>query len=149
MSATGDLPPQRWGPQFLRLASWPYRAEYAVASVAILVLLFGGRLGLGLPFNWSFVGLVAFWFVWPDLAAFIPIGVAGRSGRWPRWGAVLYDVFHSFLPWLAVFTAWSVLAQSVPWALLGWALHITADRSFGYYLRAPGHEHGAAPPAPA
>ena len=33
---------------------------------------------------------------------------------------------------------WALVTSSVPWALLGWALHITADRSFGYYLRAGG-----------
>lgn len=143
MSVTNDLPAQRWGPPFLRLASWPYRVEYAVASVAILFLLFGGRYGLGLPFSWSFVGLVMFWFLWPDIAAFIPIALGSRAGSWPRWGGVWYDVFHSLLTWVAVLIVWSAVTGSVPWALLGWALHITADRSFGYYLRAPGHHRAA------
>jgi hypothetical protein len=79
-----------------------------------------------------------FWFFWPDLGAFIPIGLAMRREKsWPAWGPPLYNLLHSFLPWAAVFGAWWFAAGSVPWPLLAWAGHISLDRTIGYYLRAP------------
>jgi hypothetical protein len=35
-----------------------------------------------------------------------------------------------------VFAIWSIMSGAVQWPLLGWAGHVTADRSVGYYLRA-------------
>lgn len=135
LEASRDAPPPRAGPPFLRLDGWPYRLEMATAGIAVLVLLFYWR--------WWAVGdldlaLTVFWLVWPDLVAFLPIGVAGR-GRpsWPSWGPTLYDASHSYLVWLAVFVPWSLWAGGVVWPLLGWVGHIAVDRAVGYYLRAP------------
>ncbi len=56
--------------------------------------------------------------------------------EWPYWGPGLYIFFHTFLVWIPVFALWSTLSGAVQWTLLGWAGHIRADRSVGYYLRA-------------
>jgi len=78
-----------------------------------------------------------FWFLWPDLVAFVPIGVAVRGGReWPSWGPGLYNVAHTFLVVVPVIAVWSIVAGGIEWAILGWAGHISLDRAVGYYLRA-------------
>jgi hypothetical protein len=105
----------------------------AVAAAALLVILFGWRLLVVRDLN---APLAVFWIVWPDLGAFLPIGIASRGGRaWPRWGSPLYNALHTFLVWAPVFVLWSVLEGSIAWPLLGWAGHICADRAAGYYLR--------------
>ena len=133
-----EVPAPPWGPGFLRLTSWVYRAEYAVATLAILFLLFGWRLLIVQALPWPSLLLTLFWLVWPDLAAFVPIGIASKGSEgWPAWGPTLYNSVHNLLVWGAVFVLWSLLARQIEWPLLGWAGHITADRAFGYYLRAP------------
>jgi hypothetical protein len=134
-----DARSPRWGPGFLRLNAWPYRAEYVAATVALLVYLVVGR-GL-VAQDLGVAGALAtlFWFLFPDLAAFLPIGAAARGpGGWPSWGATLYNVVHSLLVWGALFALWTLVAHGPPWPLLGWALHITLDRAAGYHLRAGG-----------
>jgi hypothetical protein len=126
-----------WGPGFLRLNSWVYRAEYAAATLAILVLLFGWRGLILKELTWPALLLTVFWAIWPDLAAFVPIGLASRSSQdWPPWGPALYNSVHNLLVWGTVFVLWSALAGQIAWPLLAWAGHITADRAFGYHLRA-------------
>ena len=106
----------------------------AVATVSLLIVLFYWRLFAVGDLN---VGLTVFWILWPDLAAFIPIGIAMRNKEeWPVWGPSVYNAVHTFLVWFPVFAVWSVVAGRIEWPLLGWAGHITADRAFGYYLRA-------------
>jgi hypothetical protein len=79
-------------PGFLRLDSWPYRLEYAVATVAILAILFVWRIGILHALPPAAIGLTLFWMVWPDLLAFVPIGVASRaSHQWPKWGSMVYN----------------------------------------------------------
>ncbi len=56
------------------------------------------------------------------------------AGRGPS----LYNVFHTFFVWAPVFGLWALFAGAIPWPLLGWAGHISADRALGYYLRARG-----------
>ena len=127
-----------WGPGFLRLNSWVYRVEYAVATITILVLLLGWRWIILNDLPWPSLLLVVFWAIWPDLAAFVPIGIASRGSRdWPRWGPALYNSVHNLLLWGAVFVVWSFLAGQIVWPLLAWAGHITADRAAGFYLRSP------------
>jgi hypothetical protein len=124
-------------PGFLRLDSWPYRLEYAVATVAILAILFVWRLGILDALPPAAIGLTVFWMVWPDLLAFVPIGVASRASHgWPKWGSMVYNIPHSLLVWAVVFGAWSWLSGGLAWPLLGWAAHITTDRAVGYHLRA-------------
>ena len=125
------VPP--WGPAFLRLSAWPYRAEMALLTVFLFAVLFYWRLQL--VGNLDVLSTV-FWFLWPDLAAFIPIGVASRGARsWPKWGPLLYNLVHSFLPWAVVFAIVWIVTAAIPWPLLGWPAHISLDRSVGYYLR--------------
>ena len=134
MSASRDVHSPRSGPPFLRLNAWPYRLEMAGATITILALLFYGRLAVAGDLD---VLATIFWFLWPDLAAFIPIGLASlRRRRWPGWGSHLYNVFHTFLVWAAVFLVWSAWIGGIAWPLLGWAAHIAMDRTFGYHLRA-------------
>ena len=138
MQESRDVARPNWGPPFLSLGSWPYRVEYAVATVAIFVLLFGWR---ALILH-QFPGIDIVWFVvflvLPDAVAFIPMAAARPSaGRWPSWGPSVYNVTHSLLTWAAVaLVVWLVAGASV-WPLFGWAAHITLDRSVGYHLRAP------------
>jgi hypothetical protein len=133
-----DAPAPPWGPGFLRLNSWAYRAEYAVATIAILLLLFGWRGFILGDLPWSSVLLAVFWAIWPDLAAFIPIGIASRGSRdWPPWGPALYNAVHNLLLWGVMFALWSLVTGQIAWPLLAWAGHITADRAAGFYLRAP------------
>jgi len=130
--------PPPWGPGFLGLDSWIYRLEYAVGLIAILWVLFGWQWWIVKDLPVGSIALTVFWFVWPDLGAFLPIGLAVRGGKpWPGWGPSLYNGLHTFLVWAGVFVVWSVAAGSVPWPLLGWAAHIAMDRASGFYLRAP------------
>ena len=146
---SGDARAPPWGPGFLRLNSWVYRAEYAVATIAILVLLFGWRWLILDALPWTSLALVAFWAIWPDLAAFVPIGIASRGSRdWPSWGPVLYNSLHNLLFWGAVFVVWSYLTGQIAWPLFAWAGHITADRAVGFYLRSPGKPHALRPTNP-
>jgi len=129
-----DVPAPKAGPAFLNLHAWPYRAEMAALFLALLLVLFYWRLFLVGDLD---VLLSVFWFLFPDLLAFIPIGLAMRGGRsWPGWGSTLYNLPHSFAVWGIVFAVWSLLSGEVVWPLLGWAAHIGIDRAVGYYLRA-------------
>jgi len=135
---SSDAPAPPWGPAFLRLNSTLYRAEYAAATIAILLALFGWRWGVLHDFPLTSVLLTIFWALWPDIAAFVPIGLGSRGSRdWPSWGPTLYNTFHNLLVWGAVFSVWALLTREVPWPMLAWAGHITADRAAGYHLRAP------------
>ena len=126
--------PPRAGPGFLRLNSLAYRLEMLLITVILLIVLFYWRLFVVKDLN---LLATVFWIIFPDLASFIPIGLAMRGSKeWPRWGPGLYNIFHTLLVWIPVFAIWSILSGAVQWPLLGWAGHITADRSVGYYLRA-------------
>ena len=132
---TRDAAAPPFGPPFLRFTSSPYRVEMAAATVVLLVMLFYWR---GVRVGGLDVPLTVFWLIWPDLAAFVPIGVAARrGGPWPSWGPALYNAAHSFLVWGGAFGLASLLAGEINRPLLGWAAHLTADRAAGYYLRAP------------
>ncbi len=105
-----------------------------LVSVAILALLFYWRLFFVKDLN---VYATILWLAWPDLASFIPIGLASKGSKnWPRWGPNLYNFFHTFLVVIPLLAVWSLIVGTVEWPLLGWVGHITADRAVGYYLRA-------------
>jgi hypothetical protein len=132
-----NVPAAGWGPDFLPVGSWPYRAEYAVASLAILVLVFGWRLIILHEFPAASILLFVLFAALPDLVAFVPIGLShAPKGSWPAWGPPFYNVMHSLLTWLAVFLIAWIVTGNVVWPLLGWAGHITVDRAVGYPLRA-------------
>jgi hypothetical protein len=146
MPESGDVMHPRWGPGFLPVNSWPYRVEYGVASVAILVVVFGWRLLILHAFPVGDILLFVLFLFLPDVVAFLPMAVShAPQGGWPAWGSPVYNVMHSLLTWLgALLVAW-VLSGSIFWPLLGWAAHITLDRAVGYHLRA---RAVSAPPFP-
>ena len=129
-----DAKPPRAGPGFLRLNSMAYRLEMLLITVILLIVLFYWRLFVVKDLN---LLAAVFWIVFPDLASFIPIGLAMRGAKeWPHWGPGLCNFFHTLLVCIPVFAIWSMSSGAIQWPLLGWAGHITADRSVGYYLRA-------------
>ncbi len=135
---SGDAAAPPWGPGFLRLNSQIYRAEYATATVAILLVVFGWR-GLVLrELPWTDVLLFVLWWALPDVVAFLPIGIAARGSRsWPSWGPTVYNSVHTLLTFALVFGVASLVFRQIEWPLLGWAAHITGDRWAGYHLRGP------------
>ncbi len=129
-----DAKPPRTGPGFLRLNSIAYRLEMLLITIILLIVLFYWRLFVVKDLN---LLSTVFWIIFPDLASFIPIGLAMRGAKeWPHWGSGLYNFLHTFLVWIPIFAIWSIFSGAVQWPILGWAGHITADRSVGYYLRA-------------
>jgi hypothetical protein len=121
-----------FGPPFQGAQSKLYRAEYALISLAILIIL-------GWRYTQSpsivFVLEIIFWAIFPDLAAFIPIGLSSDKRAWPSWGAFVYNFFHTILIWALVFGVTFLIFKTPRWELLGWLGHITVDRSVGYGLR--------------
>jgi|SRR5450759_576941 hypothetical protein len=126
MSRQGDF-----GPGFQEASSKLYKAEYAAVTAAILAYLVYRWLYLG-GLDWA---STVFWIVFPDLSAFIPIGLSSKRKEWPAWGSYLYNISHTVLAWgLASVAVWFVLGTPY-WPILGWLGHITADRAVGYGLR--------------
>lgn len=120
-----------FGPGFQSADSRLYRVENAAIIVAILAYLFYRWLYLG-GLDWP---STIFWVVFPDLVAFIPIGLSSKRRAWPPWGSSLYNVFHTFLTWgLAFVVLWLVFGTPY-WPIFGWLGHITTDRAVGYGLR--------------
>jgi hypothetical protein len=120
-----------FGPGFQAASSKLYRAEYAAATVAILAYLVYRWLYLG-GLDWP---STVFWILFPDLVAFIPIGLSSRRKEWPAWGSYLYDVSHTLLVWGLAFGALWLVFGTPYLPILGWLGHITADRAVGYGLR--------------
>lgn len=120
-----------FGPGFQDASSRTYRAEYAAITVAILGYLFYRWLYLG-GLDWP---STIFWAIFPDLVAFIPIGLSSKRREWPSWGSYLYNLFHSVLTWGLVFVLLWFSLGTPYWSIIGWVGHITADRAVGYGLR--------------
>ena len=120
-----------FGPGFQVASSKLYRAEYAAITLTILAYLVYRSFYLG-GLDWA---STVFWIVFPDLVAFIPIGLSSKKREWPAWGSHLYNISHTLLAWgLAFAVLWFVLGAPY-WPILGWLGHITADRAVGYGLR--------------
>ena len=123
-----------FNPSLQNIRSRLYRVEYLTASITILAYLIW-RTFYGGGVDWL---QVIFWVVFPDLAAFVAIGVSARRSEWPPWGATLYNVFHTVLTWAPIFAISWLVFGFVYVPLTGWLLHITTDRAAGYFLRASG-----------
>ena len=129
-----DAKPHEPGPAFPRLNSNAYRLEMLPITIILLIVLFYWRLFVVRdlkPVNCGFLDHLS------------QLGVVhsywrrdARSQGTPRWGSGLYNFFHRLLVWIPIFAVWSILSGAIQWPLLGWAGHITADRSVGCYLRA-------------
>lgn len=93
-----------------------------------------------LVYRWLYLGgldwaSTLFWVLFPDLIAFIPIGLSSKRREWPAWGSYLYNFFHTVLVWgLAFAASWFVLGAPY-WPVFGWLGHVAADRAAGYGLR--------------
>jgi hypothetical protein len=105
-------------------------AEYAVLAVILAVVAFAERDQLG----------AAFWIllVGPDLALVVApaLGRMPGGGRLPPRAVPLYNAFHSYVPLFAVALVLGYLRID-PTPLLGWAIHISADRAMTFGLRGP------------
>ena len=120
-----------FGPGFQPASSRLYRAEYAPATAAIIVCLVYRWLHFG-GLDWA---STVFWIAFPDLVAFVPIGLSSKRKKWPQWGSYIYNISHTVLVWGPAFAVlWLVLGAPY-WPILGWLGHITADRAVGYGLR--------------
>ena len=109
-----------------------HRIEHAVLALALAGLL--GWLVFVVRATDAWRALA--WLVAPDLV-FIPILVASRSrgGRWPAWGAALYNAAHTYASMLPGWIGASLVAGHVVWPMLAWALHVEIDRALGFDLR--------------
>ena len=79
-----------------------------------------------------------FWLVAPDLFGLVPAFLFGASpakGYLPPRGVWLYNLWHNFTLPAVLWIALLFLIAGNPWPLLGWLLHIAADRTLGFGLR--------------
>lgn len=68
-----------FGPEFLQISSWLYRAEYAVVSVVIAsYLVWRAFFAGGIDLLQTFI-----WVIFPDLVAFVLIGLSSKRREWP------------------------------------------------------------------
>jgi hypothetical protein len=120
-----------FGPEFQETGSRIYLAEYGAISIAIIGYFAWRGLYLG--------GINALqtilWALFPDLLAFIPIGLSSKRREWPKWGAYLYNAIHNVIAWGLVFMVVWIVVGVPSWPLFGWLGHITVDRTVGYGLR--------------
>jgi hypothetical protein len=100
-----------FGPGFQNSTSRLFRAEYALISLAIIgYLVWSYHSGI----EWRNLAILVFIAAFPDIAAFIPIGIGtsknSDKGAWPKWGADIYNLFHTILLWALVFgSVWLLL----------------------------------------
>ncbi len=97
-----------------------------VVAAAILVYARGGN-------SWLLFGIL---FLAPDLS------FAGYLGG-PRVGAVIYNIFHSYIAPIALGCGMLMAGRSIVIPLI-WVAHIGFDRLLGYGLKYPtgfGHTH--------
>lgn len=120
-----------FGPGFQQADSKLYRLEYAVITVSIIVYLIWRAQSHGGVDILQTVG----WILFPDVVAFLPIGLSSSRQTWPSWGAYLYDSVHTILFWELIFAVAWVIIQIPYWPLFGWLAHITGDRALGFGLR--------------
>ena len=79
-----------------------------------------------------------FWLVAPDVFGLLPAFLFGASpakGYLPPRGVWLYNLWHNFTLPAVLWIALLFLIAGNPWPLLGWMLHIAADRTLGFGLR--------------
>ena len=119
-----------FGPGFQAAGSKLYRAEYGVAAATLFAYLL---------YRWLYSGgldwpSTVFWIIFPDLVAFIPIGLS-KKREWPRWGSYLYNAVHTVLTWGVVFAVLWLVFGTPYWPILGWLVHVATDRAMGFGLR--------------
>ncbi|TMF54276.1 MAG: DUF4260 family protein [Chloroflexi bacterium] len=81
-----------------------------------------------------------FWLIAPDLFGLVPaffFGASPTKGYLPPRAVWLYNLWHNFTLPAVLWIALLFLFAGNPWPLLGWLLHIAADRTLGFGLRGP------------
>ena len=79
-----------------------------------------------------------FWLLAPDLFGLLPAFLFGRAparGYLPPRAVWLYNAWHNFVIPLVLWVVLLLLVGANPWPLLGWLIHMSADRTIGYGLR--------------
>jgi hypothetical protein len=79
-----------------------------------------------------------FWLVAPDLFGLVPaflFGAPPAKGSLPPRAVWLYNFWHNFTLPAVLWIALLLLFSENPWPLLGWLLHVAADRALGFGLR--------------
>jgi hypothetical protein len=108
-----------------------HRIEYVVITLVCIGVAFLQNDRLGWAF-WIF--LVA-----PDVFGLVPAAMLGRAparGHLPPRGVALYNAWHTYSVPLVLGSASGFLPIGAnPWPLLGWLIHISADRALGFGLR--------------
>ncbi len=102
--------------------------EYAVLAFVFAGAAYVRRDQLGVLFWTLLVG--------PDLGLIVApaFGTMPGRGALPPRAVPIYNAFHTFtVPVLLWVAAWA--AGVAPWPLLGWLIHISADRALGFGLR--------------
>ena len=64
-------------------------------------------------------------------------GASPTKGYLPPRAVWLYNLWHNFTLPAVLWIALLFLFAGNPWPLLGWLLHIAADRTLGFGLRGP------------
>ena len=104
--------------------------EYATIALVLAGVAYVQRDQLGVVF-WALL-------VGPDVGLVVAplLGPMPGGGRLPRRAVPIYNAFHTVtvpvLLWLV-----TLAAGAEPWPLLGWFIHISADRALGFGLRGP------------
>jgi hypothetical protein len=104
--------------------------EYAVLALAFAGAAYVQRYQLGVLFWVLLVG--------PDIGLVLApaLGPMPGRGRLPPRAVPVYNALHTYtvpvLLWIGAFAL-----AIAPWPLLGWLIHISADRALGFGLRGP------------
>jgi hypothetical protein len=104
--------------------------EYVTVAGVLAVLAYAQRDLLGVLFWVLLVG--------PDIGLVVAPAFGPMPGRGsiPPRAVPVYNVFHTYtIPVLLWVGAWAT--GIAPWPLLGWLIHISADRALGFGLRGP------------
>ncbi len=120
---------EKW-PAYAPVSHWIYRLEYALLALGILVALYA-RHSIFADLD---LGMTLLFLMLPD-APFLAILPAIKHGAWPKWGATLYNLTHSYATWFALMIAAFVASGGLYWPSWAWALHISIDRTIGFNLR--------------
>lgn len=107
-----------------------HHGEYLVLTLLLVGAAIWQRDALTV---WFWVLLIA-----PDVVGFLPsvfYGVAPRGGLIAPQVVPWYNASHTFTIPLLLWAAMVLLALGGGWPLLGWLIHIAADRTLGFGLR--------------
>ena len=104
--------------------------EYVVLALVLAGIAYLQRDQLGVLFWILLLG--------PDIGIVVAplLGPMPGGGRLPARAVPIYNAFHTVtVPVLLWVAALAIGAD--PWPLLGWLIHISADRALGFGLRGP------------